>query len=192
MGSVDAKTSFIFDRSKLEGASDVLYALICGKDLAAHQMVTLDFPDDTAEAWEHLLHYIKYGQLSAQAADNTAILVDSWVLGEELEMAYFQNAAMTKLLKRAEQDIVDTDVGEIQHAFASTSEGSPIRMLFAEELLRDFEREGSGYQFSDYEDVSGLLEEMVKAQRRFSEQGDYFEDRLFQKDGCKRSNDFMV
>ena len=101
----------------------------------------LRFPEDDAEAWKVLLHFVIRGTLPtiphSDGGDHMSLqFVRCWCLGDKYCVPAFQDLTMVELLKYCESKA--PLVGTIKDAFDNTPPGSRLRILMAECAVESF------------------------------------------------------
>ncbi|KAK5688472.1 hypothetical protein LTS10_000450 [Elasticomyces elasticus] len=142
-------TAFYISKTALEQTSEYFCGALRNQHLGDGERDTLTFPEDDLTAWKVLLCWMMKHDLPRDAnlvtrSDtegecqplNHIISVRCWALGDKYGISTFQDFIMLELLDALESD--SPQLSTVREAFDSTTPGSPLRELLAEEIVMRF------------------------------------------------------
>ncbi|KAK5702638.1 hypothetical protein LTR97_003584 [Elasticomyces elasticus] len=158
--------TFYISKTALEQTSEFFCGALRNQHLGDGERDTLKFPEDNLTAWKVLLFWMMKHGLPRDA--NLVTMVDTegkchpldhvisvrcWALGDKYGIPTFQDFVMLELLDHLE--CYGSNLVTVREAFQSTTPGSPLRELMAEEVVLCL---GSGsMEFEELDALDGVI-----------------------------------
>lgn len=172
-------TSLLINRDKFVQTSDQFKNLVALSEVVSPMRPTvLTFTEDGHALWNWLLYWITTGEFGCTGtklpkSNDIPRLVSCWLLGNSYDVPDFQDCAMIYLLRYYDNDYskkVGLNNDQIEEAFDNTVRDSPLRVLIAEEIIKEQRREGRKIIGStrQYDSISEVPQAINEARDRFA------------------------